>query len=84
MLVIVFYRVAVPINQEVAAISIGFDKEIEDALLEIWYLVFRHPYSCVRVCVCVYVDVTYMCRATRILFNVIYDTYLPSCHFAAA
>lgn len=32
-LVIVFYREAVPINQEVAAISIGFDKEIENALL---------------------------------------------------
>lgn len=32
MLVIVFYREVVSINQEMAAISIGFDKEIERCL----------------------------------------------------
>lgn len=51
MLVIVFYREAVPINQEVATILIGFDKEIENALLA------RNLDSLLEscVCVCVYV-----------------------------
>lgn len=57
MLVIVFYRGLVLINQKVAAISIGFDKEIENALLTKSGIHSpRHPYSYINVLMCMCVS----------------------------
>lgn len=73
MLVIVFYRGPVLINQKVAAISIGIDKEIENALLTKSGIYSpRHPYSCINVRMCVYVCVRVRAQRQLVFYSTLY------------